>query len=343
MKKFADFRSDTVTQPTMEMREAVLTAQVGDDLFDDDPTTKELEALAAKMVGMEAALYVSSGTMGNQLAVMSTTSPGDEVICGEYCHIVDNEAGAAPLLSGVQLRTVLNDEFTVYADEIRARIRPNNIHKPKNTLLCMEQATALGNVIPLEVMKDSYNTAKEFGMHVHLDGARLFNAATALKVDVKEITQYTDSVMFCLSKGLCAPLGSMLAGSKEFIEKARKNRKILGGGLRQNGFSACCGIISLTKMVDRLQEDHDNAKFLAQEINKIDGVICDVDKTQINMVFTQITNPKLNGEKLVEDCLKENIKIVLPEPGGYIRFVTNNDTPRQDCEKLLEILKAHLA
>lgn len=216
MKKYADFRSDTTTQPTQEMREAVLTAVVGDDLFEDDPTTKQLEALAAKMAGKEAALYVSSGTMGNQLAILATTNPGDEVICNEYCHIMDNEAGAAPFLSGVQLRSILNEDYTVHADDIKRVIRPDNIHKPKTTLLCMEQATAMGNVVPLNVMKESFETAKDFGLHVHLDGARLFNAATTLKVDIKEILQYADSAMFCLSKGLCAPLGSMLVGTKEF-------------------------------------------------------------------------------------------------------------------------------
>lgn len=343
MKIYADFRSDTVTQPTKEMREAVLTAEVGDDLFDDDPTTKKLEALAAEMAGKEAALYVSSGTMGNQLAILSTTNPGDEIICGEYCHIMDNEAGAAPFLSGVQLRTVLNDEFTVYADDVRAKVRPNSIHKPKNTLLCVEQATAMGNVVPIEVLKDTYEAGKEFGMHVHMDGARIFNAATALGVDIKELTKYADSVMFCLSKGLCAPLGSMLVGTKEFIAKAKQYRKMLGGGLRQNGFSACCGIVALTKMVDRLQEDHDNAKFLATELTKIDGVQCDPNKTQINMIFANIDPKRIDAQKFEEACFKENIKIVPPEPTGDIRFVTNNDTTRKDCEKLLEILKAQLA
>lgn len=343
MKKYADFRSDTTTQPTQEMREAVLTAQVGDDLFDDDPTTKELEALAAKMAGKEAALYVSSGTMGNQLALLASTNPGDEVICNEYCHIMDNEAGGGAFLSGVQLRSVFNEDYTVHAEDIKRMYRvPGNIHKPISTLLCMEQATAAGNVIPLDIMKESYETAKELGLKVHLDGARLFNAATTLKVDIKEILQYTDSAMFCLSKGLCAPLGSMLVGSKEFIAEAKRYRKILGGGLRQNGFAACAGIVALTKMVDRLQEDHDNAKYLAVELNKIDGVVCDPEMTQINMVFAQITDEKLNGSKFVEDCFKKDIKIVEPEADGHIRFVTNNDVTRENCDQLLAILKAQL-
>ena len=226
--RYIDIRSDTVTQPTQKMRDAMYTAVVGDDVNRDDPTMLELEELAAKLVGKEAAMFVPSGTMGNQVSIMTHTRRGDEVICGELSHIVIHEVGAPAVLSGVMVRTIKTADY-LRPEQLLPAIRPDDIHMPHTGLVEMENPTAMGRVVPLDIMRQNYELAHQYGLPVHLDGARLFNAATALGCDVKEITQYCDSVMFCLSKGLCAPVGSIVAGSKEFIDRARKNRKMLGG------------------------------------------------------------------------------------------------------------------
>ncbi|MGL5972355.1 MAG: threonine aldolase family protein [Oscillospiraceae bacterium] len=335
-----DFRSDTVTQPTDEMKQSVFSSQMGDDCYDDDKTTKDLERLAAEITGKEAALYVMSGVMGNQLAIMSSTNPGEEVICGEFCHIFDNEAGGAAFLSGVTLRTVENDEYTIYSNDIKRLIRPeNNIQKSKTTLVCVENATSMGNVIDIKIMKETYETAKELGLNVHLDGARIFNAATYLGVSVKEIAENADTAMFCLSKGLAAPMGSMLVGRKKTIDEARRYRKMIGGGLRQTGFTAGCGIIAINKMSKRLQEDHDNAMYIAKEISLLKGVSCDLDKVHINIVFAQFNKQMFDFEKIEKTLLENKIKITPFEDQGDVRFVTNIGTNRETCENLIKIIK----
>lgn len=220
--RFIDLRSDTVTMPTEEMREAMARAVVGDDVYGDDPTVKLLEEKAASIVGKEAALFVPSGTMGNQLAVLTHTKRGDEIIVEENCHIVQHEVGAAALISGVQLRTIKGLNSIMSAAQVEAGIREDDIHYPETGLICIENALSNGHVVPLNNMKDVYEAAQKHHIPVHLDGARLFNAADYLGVNASTVTQYTDSVMFCLSKGLCAPVGSMLAGKREFIEKAKR-------------------------------------------------------------------------------------------------------------------------
>ena len=259
MSKIIDIRSDTVTQPTPEMRRVMAEAPVGDDVYGDDPTVNRLEALAAEKSGKEAALFVPSGTMGNQLAIMTHTKRGDDVICGRNAHVFVHEVGAAAVLSGVILNPVDSPDDIIYPELLERAIREDDIHCPPTTLLCIENALATGKVVPLEVMERVYDTAKAHGLSVHMDGARLFNAAGALGVDPAAITKYTDTVMFCLSKGLCAPVGSILAGSREFINRARKNRKVLGGAMRQCGILAAAGILALTEMPAHLREDHENA------------------------------------------------------------------------------------
>ena len=238
-RKWIDLRSDTVTQPTQQMREAMFNAQVGDDVYGDDPTMNELEKKAAEMLGKEAALFMASGTMGNAVAVMSHTSRGDEIILSDTAHIVAHEVGGAAVLSQAFVRTLHFENGIFDAEQIRSAIRDrSNIHYPRTGLICVEEPLATGKVVPLDKLQAVYKMAKEEGLPVHMDGARIFNAATALGVDVKEIAACADSVMFCLSKGLCAPVGSMLVGSREYIERARRNRKMLGGGMRQCGFLA---------------------------------------------------------------------------------------------------------
>lgn len=336
MEKWIDLRSDTVTQPTQEMREAMYRAQVGDDVYGDDPTMNELERKAAEMLGKEAALFMASGTMGNAVAVMSHIQRGNEVILSDTAHIVAHEVGGAAVLSQAFIRTLHFKDGLFDAEQIRAAIRDrSNIHYPNTGLICVEEPLATGKVVPLERLQQVYQMAKEENIPVHMDGARIFNAATALGVDVKEIAACTDSVMFCLSKGLCAPVGSMLVGSKEYIERARRNRKMLGGGMRQCGFLAAAGLIALEVMTKRLQEDHDNAKYMAQRLQKMPGVTLDMNSVEINMVFFKLDAPKEVIDSLPEKMLEAGVKINGIEDGEF-RFVTTHDTSREDIDRALD-------
>jgi len=336
---YIDLRSDSVTQPTQEMRDAMYTASVGDDVYGDDPTVKNLEQLCARKVGKEAGLFVASGTMGNQLAVMTHTARGDEIIISSGSHIVVHEVGAAAVLSGVTLRVVECKDDMLTPEIIEKSARPaDDSFRMHNSLVCMENALTNGKVMPVRQMKACYDKAKEYGLPVHLDGARLFNASVALGVDAKELTQYCDSVMVCLSKGLCAPVGSVLCGSKEFIEKARRNRQLLGGGMRQAGFVAACGIIALEKMVDRLRDDHANAKYMAERLNKMKGVRVLMDNVDVNMVFFKLDKPKEFIYALPGKMLDHGIKMA-GEEGGLLRFITNNDVSRSDVERVCDVFE----
>ncbi len=336
--RYIDLRSDTVTQPTDEMREAMAKAVVGDDVYGDDPTISLLETKAAEYAGKEAALFVPSGTMGNQLAVMSHTNRGNEIIAEEGCHIVQHEVGATAVLSGVVLRTIRGNKGIMDPKDVLKAIREDDIHYPVTGLICMENALSNGTVVPLSVMKEIYDTAKQHKLPVHLDGARLFNAAVHLGVEAKEITQYTDSVMFCLSKGLCAPVGSMLAGSRQFIEKARKNRKLLGGGMRQAGILAAAGLIALEKMTARLSIDHDNAKYMAKRLVEIPGIKVNTEDVHIDMVFFDMEETGVSSDSLVSALFEKGIKINGIE-GGLMRYVTNNDVSREDIDYTIDCMK----
>jgi threonine aldolase len=336
--RYIDFRSDTVTMPTQEMRKAMAEAMVGDDVYGDDPTINELEKLAAEMVGKEAALFVASGTMGNQLAVMSHTRRGDEIIVEEDCHIVVHEVGATAVLSGVNLKTVKGINSVMQPKDVETAIREEDIHHPETTLICMENALSNGRVVPLETMKEIFEIAKKHNLAVHLDGARLFNAAAYLGVEAKEITKFTDSVMFCLSKGLCAPVGSILAGSKAFIAKARKNRKLIGGGMRQAGILAAAGLIALKDMTQRLHIDHENAKYLASKLAELPGVKVDIDSVHISMVFFTIENLRISDAEFIERLYQKGIKA----NGAYkgeLRFVTSNDVTKDDIDYTIKCIK----
>ena len=336
-----DIRSDTVTQPTKKMREAIYNAVVGDDVYEDDPTIKELETLSAKITCKDAALFVPSGTFGNQLALFTHCKRGNEVILADNCHIIAHEVGASSIIASVQLRPIDCDGGNMPLEEIKKRVRKSedDIHFPNTDLICMENAHSSGTVIPIEKMKEIYEYANKNNIAVHLDGARLFNAATYLNVSPEEITKYTDSVMFCLSKGLCAPVGSILAGDEEFIKKARKKRKIMGGGLRQAGFLGAAGMVALTDMIEPLKNDHKNAKFLAKEMNKIPEIEIDLDKIQINMVFFKIND--VNTDKIQEFFFDNNIKINGPENGEF-RFVTNYWVNEEDINYIIRILNEYI-
>ena len=329
--RYIDLRSDTVTRPTLAMRAAMAAAEVGDDVYGDDPTVNELEALAAETLGFEAALFVTSGTMGNQLGIMSQTRRGDEIIAGANSHIFMHEVGAAAVLSGVTVRQVDYPNCIPVPAMVEAAIRPDDIHEPPTSLICLENALANGRLVPVETMAEIRRIADEHGLNVHLDGARVFNAAAALGVDVKEITRYADSVSCCLSKGLCAPVGAIFAGRAETVKRARKCRKLLGGGMRQAGILAAAGILALKEMPKRLSEDHANAKRLAELLSQIDGVSIDKDSVEINMVFF-----KLDRSAELKAALPEKMKqhgiLINPEELGDFRFVTNNDVSAKDVE-----------
>ncbi len=334
--KLLDFRSDTVTHPTPAMREAMFHAEVGDDVYQDDPTTNHLEALAAEMLGMEAALFVPSGTMGNQLALMTHTHRGQEAIVSANSHIFEHEVGAAAVLSSLNLRPLAFSKGIYNAEQIEMAIRSDDIHEPPTSLICLENALANGRVVPLETMQEIRKMAQSHGIPVHMDGARLFNAALTLGVDVKKLTACVDSVSCCLSKGLCAPIGSVLCGSSEFIARARKNRKMLGGGMRQTGILAAAGILSLTEMARRLGEDHDNARHLAKLLMEIPGVTVDLESVQINMVFASFDWPNLSN---LQPWLKERGVIIVGYTGPEIRFVTHYGIVAEDVVRLIELLK----
>ena len=340
--RYIDIRSDTVTQPTQEMREAMFKAEVGDDVYDEDPTMKKLEEYAAEIVGKEDAIFVPSGTFGNQLSIFTHCERGNEVILDDSCHIVVHEVGAASVIAGVQLRTINSDKGVMSPKDIKNRIRKEeeDLHFPSTGLICLENAHSNGMVIPIENMKEIFEIAHENGIPVHLDGARVFNAATYLNVDPMEITQYCDSVMFCVSKGLCAPVGSLLAGSKDFIRKAKKKRKLMGGGLRQAGFLAAAGLVALEKMRFRLKEDHENARYLGERLSEIPEISVNLDDIHINMVFFTI-NEDINFREMVSFFLEKGIKINPPENGKF-RFVTNYWISKKDVDYIVETMKEYL-
>jgi len=338
--RFIDVRSDTVTWPTETMRAAMAAAEVGDDVYGDDPTVNELERLAAEMTGKESALFVPSGTFGNQLALFTWCPRGTEVILGEQCHIIQHEAGAASVIAGVQTRPVNAPDGILPLEQIEARIRGSDIHYPPTSLICLENAHSSGRVIPLDYMKEVAALARRHRLPVHLDGARLFNAATALGVSASDIADQVDSVMFCLSKGLCAPVGSMLAGPREFIEKARRKRKIMGGGMRQAGILAAAGLVALREMTRRLGEDHANARYLAEKLASIPGLKVDRSALDINMVF--FTLPEgVDGESFAARLRAQGVLINPPE-AGLCRFVTHYWIRREDIDRLAELVAAQL-
>lgn len=336
--KIIDMRSDTVTLPTEEMRRAMYEAEVGDDVYEDDPTMKKLEELGARLLGKEAALFVPSGTFGNQLALLTHCLRGDEVILEENSHIIEHEVGGSAVIAGVQLRTVKGKNGAMNPEDVRRVIRENDIHYPRTGLICMENAHSCGAVLPLENMREIYKVAREHNIPVHIDGARIFNAAITLEVDPAEIAKCGDSVNVCLAKGLAAPVGSLLIGTREFISRARKNRKLMGGGMRQAGILAAAGIVALNKMVDRLKEDHDNAKLFAEEISKIDKIKVKWDRLDINMVYFEIQGSSIKSPEFVEALKQMGIRINGIDKGEY-RFVTNKDVTREDVLYVVEVLK----
>ncbi len=330
--RISDFRSDTITKPTEQMRKAMYKAEVGDDVYSEDPTINKLENISAQITGMEDAMFVPSGTMGNQLALLTHTERGQEIILEEWSHIYKFEVGGLAFLSGLQVKTIKgNNGVMNYKDLKKALVLDNNIHCAQTGLICLENThnMAGGIVTSLDKMEKIYNEAKNNKLPVHLDGARIFNAATYLGVDVKKITEYTDSVMFCLSKGLCAPVGSILAGKKEFIKKAKRYRKLLGGGMRQAGILAAAGIVALNSMVGRLREDHDKISKLAEGLGNIHGINIDKANVQTNILMINIEDTKYSSEKVVK-LMKEKGVLASAITENIIRFVTHKYISYED-------------
>lgn len=321
--EIVDLRSDTVTRPTPEMYRAMVEAPLGDDVLGDEPTVTQLEALAAERFGMEAAVFVPSGTMGNQIAIAAHTQPGDAIIIEEEAHVLYYEVGAPAVLNGVMTRTVPSRAGFMDPKDVERAVMKRSLHTPGTSILCLENThnRAGGTVMPDGLMSEYRAIADRHGLKVHLDGARVFNAAVAQGKSVAEVTKGCDSISFCLSKGLASPVGSVLVGSADLIEKARVWRKRLGGGMRQSGILAACGIVSLNQMVDRLAEDHARAKKLAAAIDGLPGLSVDHATVQTNMVLVDTDGPSEPWLK----ALHERGVWAMPPAPTRIRCVLHND------------------
>ncbi|MBZ5670514.1 MAG: low specificity L-threonine aldolase [Acidobacteriia bacterium] len=335
-----DLRSDTVTRPSPAMRRAMHDAEVGDDVYREDPTVNRLQERAAEVFGREAGLYVVSGTMGNQTAIKVLTRHGQEVICEERCHIYNFEMAMMTAFSGVLPRTIRAEDGILTWDLIAPHLRTRNDHRARTGLVEVENTSNLagGSVYPLEISNDIVDRAHAAGLPVHLDGARIFNASVALGRSVVDLTKKFDSVMFCLSKGLGAPVGSMLVGSKEFIEEARIIRKMLGGGMRQAGVLAAAGLMALEEGPKSLPIDHANAKFLAQGLTEIPGIKIDPSKVVSNILFFDVSGTGLASYEISKRLAAQGVLANGTNP-QTLRMVTHLDVDRAGCERALQVLR----
>ncbi|MBB17819.1 low-specificity L-threonine aldolase [Candidatus Poribacteria bacterium] len=338
-KRCIDLRSDTVTQPTLKMREAMMYAEVGDDCAGEDPTVNRLQSLAAQLLGKQAALFVPTGTMGNNVAVLTHTNAGNTIILDSEAHIYYYECGAISALGGVMPITINSDDGCPNPDQVEFYLQRDPIRFPKIGLICLENTHNRrgGRAVPLEQMRDMQSVAIQYEVPVHLDGARIFNAAHALGTQVKDIADCADSVSFCLSKGLSAPVGSLLVGSSDFIENAIQVRRRLGGGMRQSGVIAAAGIIALTEMTDRLVEDHENAQYLAKELAEIDSLELDQTDFDTNMVVVNVQKIGMTAPEFVRIAREHDIRISYLDQ-DHIRLVTNCDVNRENIEYAADIL-----
>lgn len=342
MSHIADFRSDTVTKPTPAMRRAMFEAEVGDDVLSEDPTVNRLEALAAEMTGKPAAVFVPSGTMGNQAAIKAHTQPGQEIICEERAHIILYEMGMPAAFSGCLVRAVPTTDGRLTWADIAPRMRPPSDHYRGTALIEVEDTVNIagGLVYSLEALKEIHDQAHAAGAKVHMDGARVFNAAVAGGKAVSEIAATVDSMCFCLSKGLGAPVGSVVVGEADFIEEVRLIRKALGGGMRQAGVIAAAGVVALQESPQRLHEDHDNAQYLARELRATDGVRLDPDMVETNIVFFTTEDGRLAGAELREKLKQQGV--LVSGAGDRIRMLTHQDVDRADCERAIAAIRAEL-
>ncbi len=339
--KRVDLRSDTVTMPTPQMRVAMANAELGDDVYGEDPTVNRLEEMAAEKTGMPAGLFVASGTMANLVALLTHCGRGDEVIVGDRAHAFINEVGGMAALGGIQPRTLANQpDGTLALDDIERAIRGTNVHWPRTRLITLENTQNNCGGAPLSVAyhKAVYEMAQTHHLKIHTDGARLFNATVALGVTARDLMQYSDTVSFCLSKGLSAPVGSLLCGSRDFIAEARRQRKMVGGGMRQAGVLAAAGIVALETMIDRLAEDHANARYLAEQLSDIPGIDLDPATIKTNIVFFNVTGEKTASQ--VEQQLEQAGVLIGASGKKRMRAVTHYGITREDVDVALAAMRA---
>jgi threonine aldolase len=333
-----DLRSDTVTLPTEEMLEAMRTAELGDDVYREDPTVNRLEELAARKMGKEAALLTTSGTQANLVSALSQTKRGEEIILEAEAHMYYYEVGAFSAVGGLIPRLVKGHSGIMSPQDIESVLRPSNIHFPPTSLVCIENShnRAGGTVWSPTQTKAVFDLAKNRKLNVHMDGARIFNAAVAQNLDVRDLTRYVDTMMFCLSKGLSAPIGSIAVGDNDFVERARRYRKMLGGGMRQAGVIAAAGIIAIEKMVDRLRDDHENARMLAKGLGAIDGIAIDLSQVQTNIVAYDVSGLGIDGQRWVAKLNETGVKAG-PLEAGRVRMVTHRGIEKEDIEFTLNV------
>lgn len=335
--KYIDLRSDTVTKPSPDMLQAMVGAEVGDDVFNDDPTVKKLEAMVAEMLGKEASLYVPSGSMSNQVAIYTASERGDEILCETGSHIINYEVAAPAVISGLLTHPLDGEMGILSAETIKSNIRARNIHCPVTKIVALENThnRAGGTIYPVEVISDIQLVAEENGLWMHLDGARLWNAHVAAEVALDRYGSFFDSVSVCLSKGLGAPIGSVLAGSKDFIEKARRTRKMFGGGMRQVGILAAAGIYALENNISRLAVDHGNALMLAESLNDIAGLKIDMKTVQTNIVIVEVDPGLISVDRFLDQLKKAGV-LCVPFGPTSVRFVTHLDVTEDDCRHAAE-------
>jgi len=340
MKEFIDLRSDTVTKPTPAMRKAMTDAEVGDDVFGEDPTVNALQEKVARMLGKEASIFVPSGTMANQLAIKSHTQPGDEVIIETTSHPYNFEGGASAALSGIQFNCLQGIRGILEPSQIEEAIRPDDHHFPVTRLVCLENThnRGGGSIYPIERIAEISRLARSKGLLVHLDGARLWNASVATGIKPHEYAQWADSVSVCLSKGLGAPVGSLVAGSRTFIERVHRFRKMFGGGMRQVGIIAAAGIYALDHHIERLKEDHQKAKHLALGLHEIQGVSIDPECVETNIVIFDIAEMGMTATQVRDEMKKKGV-LIHPFGRTQIRLVTHLDVSKEDIETALKAFR----
>ncbi len=333
MERVIDLRSDTVTRPSAGMRKAIAEADVGDDVLGDDPTVNRLQDRMAELTGKEAALFVPSGTMGNEIAVRIHIQPGDCVVLDVHSHIYRFEAGSAAVLSGAFMQPLAGDGGLLSPDQIASAIQAETLHTPGTGLVCLENTHNWGGgcIYPFEWMREIREISAERDIPVHLDGARLFNASAETGIDIRTYAETADSVMICLSKGLGAPVGSVLAGPEAFIERARRFRKILGGGMRQAGILAAAGIYALDHNVGRLREDHENARILAEALNRLPGLRIDLSRMQTNIIAVEVSSAPWPADE-IERLLAERGVLFLATGPDRLRLVANLDVSQEDIQ-----------
>lgn len=339
MHDIVDLRSDTLTLPTPAMREAMARAEVGDDVWEEDPTVKRLEEEAARRAGKEGALFVSSGTQGNLVSVLAQTRPGQEVILDRDCHIFNYEVAGTALIGGVQTLAIPTERGFLTPAQVRDSIRPSNVHIPQTGLVCLENTHNRhgGTCCTPEEIEAVAAVAHAAGVPVHLDGARLFNAAVAQERPLADFARHVDSLTFCLSKGLAAPVGSLVCGTRDFVARGRRIRKMVGGGMRQVGVLAAAGLVALETMVERLAEDHAHARRLAEGVARLPGCRVDLTKVQTNIVIFRVEREGGVAE-LVTGCLARKVKIHQIGPAA-IRCVTHKDVDRADIDRALNAFR----